>query len=119
MLCFIDFCIALHNCSNARVRYGLTCMYSSLRDRVVVAAGAVRSDRKNFVPHFITLLNGKPFCVLFGLGQVHVLLSTVIGKYFVTYELKQIGIPCMKSKEDQIGKTFVCRNGISKNKSHF
>ena len=21
MLCFIDFCIALHNCSNARVRY--------------------------------------------------------------------------------------------------
>ena len=26
--CLIDFCIALHNCSNARVRHGVTCRYS-------------------------------------------------------------------------------------------
>ena len=27
VLCFIDFCIALHNCSNPRVRYDVTCKY--------------------------------------------------------------------------------------------
>ena len=41
VLCFTDFCIALHHCSNVRVRYGLTCMYSYVLFTTIIVSYSI------------------------------------------------------------------------------
>ena len=78
----------------------------ALCDHVLVVASASSGIASyNFRPHFIAWLNNDPCCVL---------LSTVISKD--VFEFKQIGIPYMTGRIDEIWKKFVCRNGINQNK---
>ena len=81
MLCFIDFCIALCNCSNARVRYDVTCRYSNVGKHIthityvrIPASYVVSSSRIRT----ITLFNAEVNETKHNCGEVQQIMHKVI-----------------------------------------